>query len=257
MAKNQLQLNELERLVQSFRITLNHSNDSLTFPSRNLLNNEFVSELIEKLQDVYKVTEPYVIASQFMKRYSFMIVVPYLFSLSMWNKQLEIDLDKVTFQSMMENEHWLPRLQIQTLDVTMPSESSREEWRRAALEKLFKDHLDGIIKVLAPVGKISRQVLWENTAVYIFWIYEIMAKENKSEQIKNDFEYLLKADGSLFGDYSYNPIAKFYTEKSSEEEVRTRKTCCFYNRLPGVTDSCSTCPVTCRLPDEEGDGICG
>ncbi|MBM6618911.1 siderophore-iron reductase FhuF [Bacillus suaedaesalsae] len=257
MAKNQLQPHELERLVQSFRITLEQSNDPLSFPSKNLLSTEFVSELIEQLKGVYNVREHYVIASQFMKRYAFMVVVPYFYSLSMWNKQLDMDIEKVTFQSKMEDGAWLPRLQLQTIDVTMSDPNDRAEWLRTSLKKLFKQHLDQVIKVLAPTGKISRQVLWENTAIYIFWIYEIMFKENTSEQVKQDLEFLLNADGSMFGDYTYNPIAKFYSEKKSNEEVRTRKTCCFYDRLPGVKGRCSTCPVTCKIPDEEGDGICG
>ncbi|KAA0545303.1 siderophore-iron reductase FhuF [Bacillus sp. BGMRC 2118] len=257
MANNQLQPHELERLVHSFRMTIQPHEDPLSFPSKSLISHEFVAGLIQQLKEVYNVTETYVIASQFMKRYAYMVVVPFFFSLSMWNKQLNMDIDQVSFQSFKEDGVWLPKLQMQTMEVITPEPDGRGEWLNAAFEKLFKYHLDPVIRVLAPEGKVSRQVLWENTAIYIFWIYEIMVKETTSNQVNQDFDFLLKADGSMFGEYKYNPIAKFYTEKKSTEEVRVRKTCCFYDRLPGVKDRCSSCPVTCKIPEEEGDGMCG
>ncbi|WP_246946135.1 siderophore-iron reductase FhuF [Bacillus pinisoli] len=250
MRSKQLQSNEWEVLT-NYRLTTEDSEHAYCFSCTKLLNEAFVSEFIEKLKEMYGVNETFVAASQFIKRYAYMVTVPYLYSMSMFHKRIDIGLEGTIFQSYEENKVWLPKLQIQSQDALLPTHD-RASWRAAGFESLFKDHLAPVISMVAKQGKISKHILWENAAVYVFWIYESMMKEQpKNEIISDDFNALLAADCSVFGDYSKNPIHKYYTEKKYydhvDTEIRLRKTCCLYNRLPGSQGSCSTCPQACQL----------
>ncbi|MFZ3590048.1 siderophore-iron reductase FhuF [Bacillus sp. DJP31] len=262
MTKQTLQTDELEFLVQHYRLSVENVEDPLSFPCKNLRNADFVDDLLVRLNQIYKISEPYVIASQFMKRYSYMLTVPYLYAMSVWDKQIDFAPDKVSFQSFEQDGVWLPKLHLSSIEVTTPYGGSRTEWRECSLKKLFKEHLSPIIEILARQGRVSRQILWENTATYIFWIYESMVvKYPNNRVILDDFNAILNADGVLFGNYSFNPIRKFYTEKRvvpvMDTELRVRKTCCFYNRLPGVQVSCTTCPKTCTIGQKRGEVVNG
>jgi ferric iron reductase protein FhuF len=262
MTNLQLLSKEIDYLVQHYRITTEQQENPLSFPCAELLNKEFVADLINRLKGKYQVNDPFVITSQFMKRYAFMVTVPYFYTLSIWEKRLEISPEKVSFQSFEENGVWVPKLCLSSLETTTPEDVSRDLWRREAYEELFKDHLSPVIKVFADQGKVSHHILWENTATYIFWIYERMMEQFPENcQIQEDFHYLLEADANLFGDYTYNPISKFHIEKryvpQQDATIRVRQTCCFYNRLPGVADSCTSCPLTCKIVQKRGDEVYG
>jgi ferric iron reductase protein FhuF len=258
MKNKQLVSNEIDILVQKYRLTLSKNEHPLSFNSSELLNPFFVNNLLKHLKGMYQVTERFVSASQFIKRYSYLVAVPYLYGVSMFDKGIDIDIQRTSLQSFEDGGAWLPKLNLSTLDVTTPDGISRKEWRRAAFEGLFKDHLSPIINMLALQGKVSRQILWENTAIYIFWIYESMMEQDPSnQQILEDFTALLEAEGALFGDYTHNPLSKFYTEKRyvahKEKFMRVRKTCCFYDRLTGVQSSCTTCPKRCNVGQKRGN----
>jgi ferric iron reductase protein FhuF len=260
MKNKQLLSNEIDILVERYRLTLFKNEHPLSFPCSELLNQVFVNDLLNRLNRMYQSTENFVIASQFIKRYSFMVAVPFLYGLSMFDKEIDIDLQRTSLQSYDEGGAWLPKLNLTTFEVTTPDGKGRKEWRLDAFERLFKEHLSPIIKMLAQQGKVSRQILWENTAVYIFWIYESMMEQEPSNPlILEDFTALLEAEGALFGDYTYNPIGKFYMEKRyvahKEKKMRVRKTCCFYNRLSGVQSSCTTCPLACNVVQKKGEEI--
>ena len=103
-------------------------------------------------------------------------------------------------------------------------------------------------------AKISKMILWENVAVYIFWLYEKILSQAEDHEVKEraqeDFSFLIEtAIGKLFGRYHSNPIAGFHTEPVYQEEsdtyIRIRKTCCFSYLLKDKGSYCKTCPRTC------------
>jgi ferric iron reductase protein FhuF len=94
------------------------------------------------------------------------------------------------------------------------------------------------------VANIPLSILWENTAVRIFSLYEKrFGHEGNSktrERIEGDFAYVITgASGSLFGEKE-NPLTRFFV--ASEKPVRFRKTCCFYYRISADGSCCSICP---------------
>ncbi|MFD1737716.1 siderophore-iron reductase FhuF [Bacillus salitolerans] len=258
--KQQLQCDELQVLVENYRVTTQTFSNGLSFQCNELLNFDRLDAIFQLLAGKYGVSEKYVLASQFMKRYGYMVTVPFFYALSVWNKALPIKIEETGVQTDDLEGVWLPKLYLQSISISTPG-SNRNEWREQAVKDLFEKHLNKVIKMLAKPAKVSRQVLWENTAVYIFWIYEKMMEDYpENRDIVDDFQFLLHADGSLFGEgNTYNPIGKFYTEKryipQKNQSLRVRKTCCFYNRLPKVTDSCTTCPETCNVNWTGGDEI--
>ncbi|WP_456277758.1 siderophore-iron reductase FhuF [Bacillus sp. AK128] len=255
MVSKQLLSNELD-ILKNYRLTLDHPEEqTYSFTCNGLLDQDVIDDFFNRLKSMYQVSEPFVVASQFMKRYGYMITVPFLYSLSMFHKKLDISLQTSVFQSYETDGVWLPKLQIGTLEVHAV-EDQREGWRTAAFESLFRDHLAPVIDQISSQAKVSKHILWENAAVYIFWIYEsMMEQEPNNELLKEDFQALLDAEGSMFGNLSKNPISKFYTEKRyishMDKEIRVRKTCCMFNRLPNSEGACTTCPLTCNVMMKE------
>ena len=85
--------------------------------------------------------------------------------------------------------------------------------------------------------KQSKLILWDNIAIYLFWLYETVLPKNRRTQKyriepKEDFDYLIsEAPETLFGNEHTNPIKRYYHKKvyieDLQEEVRVRTTCCF------------------------------
>jgi ferric iron reductase protein FhuF len=107
---------------------------------------------------------------------------------------------------------------------------------------------------VAKEAKISRQTLWENVMLYVYWLYEtVLPKLGETEFADEDFQALLDAPASFFG-MNRNPAATFYSEKVYVEKhqatMRVRKTCCFYYQTNSSGARCSTCPLECRVPQQ-------
>ncbi|MDA6131078.1 ferric iron reductase, partial [Escherichia coli] len=94
-------------------------------------------------------------------------------------------------------------------------EEEREKWREDALRTLFNGHIFPVLNGIANEANVSKLILWENIAIYLFWLYEkILPLETHSERAAEDFEFNLeKASGNLFGCEKTNPLKKFDSTK--------------------------------------------
>lgn len=64
---------------------------------------------------------------------------------------------------------------------------------------------------------ISKTILWENVAIYIYWLYEkdLLSHENDEirKRTKEDFHYLInEAPGNIFRNCNRNPLKKYYND---------------------------------------------
>jgi ferric iron reductase protein FhuF len=192
-----------------------------------------------------------VTASIFVKRYAFLAVI-YLYGMTVWNKKLDTSFNNIRIQTEEADDLWLPKFYFYNMKIEAVKEN-RNAWREEALKDFFSENVYVLIDQLSKVTKQSKLILWENIAIYVFWLYESVLAKLDDEELRNrakeDFHYLIyEAPGSLFGNDHINPIKRYYHNKwykeHLQEEIRVRTTCCFSYLLEGAVNRCKTCPQT-------------
>ena len=241
---------EMEQLKQ-FRFTTEKKASELSISLNELLEETKLLCYLEKLRSYIGAPNLKVTASIFVKRYAFLAVI-YFYTITAWNKKLDISFHNIMLQTE-ESDLWLPKFYFQHIQIETAAEN-REALFEKWLTAFFSDHTNVLITQLSNVTKQSKLVLWENIAVYVFWLYESVLAQLDNDQLRTrareDFHYIVnEASGMLFGCCDENPIKRYYCDKScltnESEEVRVRKTCCFSYLLGNGCKTCKTCPRTC------------
>lgn len=210
-----------------------------------LLEHGACADYLDRLGKTLRSPTRKITASLFAKRYVFLHAVPVLYAMSAFNKGLEISLVNITIdQTAPEAGRWSPQLRISNWRVTEPATGRRDEWRHGIVGSLFAESIVPMWKVLSEVAHIPSAILWENTAVRLFSLYEKRLAQEDHVQIRErtekDFAYVIAgAVGSLFGEKE-NPLTRFYV--AAEKPMRFRQTCCFYYRVSADGSCCSICP---------------
>lgn len=235
-----LNLDKLRKL----RLTTEKMNSSLSVETTKLLDESYLMEYIVSLQHHIGATNIKVAASIFTKRYAFLSAI-FLYTMTMNNKRLNISFENVSLETKDSSTLWLPYFYIHHLEVQV-LEENREQWRANSIEYLFKENISPILNTLSKVTKVSKLVLWENIAVYIFWLYEtVILEEEISQNIVTraleDLQFIISPTASkLFGDYSENPLARYY--KTELGTIKRKRTTCCYSHLTKSQKYCTTCP---------------
>jgi ferric iron reductase protein FhuF len=191
-------------------------------------------------------------ASQFSKRYAYMTMASGLYAMTMFDKGLDYSVENCRLESVYRDENWLPEVRLADWRVTGPAaDGEREEWRAQTISRIFAGNIAKVWRSISKAAKLPRAILWENTAISVYWLYEKRMGEGADEcqqsRIREDYRYLLsEAPAHLFGEKE-NPLAKFHSPKcitpASELPVRIRKTCCLLYQTPDHDgDYCITCP---------------
>ena len=238
--------------LKPFRVTPDKINSTLSVQIEQLLDEHSMREYMKLLGKHLGAANDKVTASIFIKRYAF-LAVAYLYTMTLKNGKLSIAFENVSLETDEQDELWLPNFYFNNFHIET-SKDNREKWREACVNNLFNNHLYPLLDCLSRVTKVSKLILWENIAVYVFWLYEtILQKEGLTADVicrsKEDFQYLLfQAPGSLFGGYNENPLKRYYNERiyieAYEKEVRPRNTCC-YSYLTSSKKRCISCPQVC------------
>ncbi|WP_342417667.1 IucA/IucC family C-terminal-domain containing protein [Paenibacillus sp. FSL R10-2782] len=245
-------------------------------PAADLLEATPCAMYLDRLAGLHDFSSRKVTASVLAKRYGFLIVSPVLHAMSVYNKMLEVGIAECTIQSAFVKDTWLPRLHLNRLLVTECdigkkgedggdiSLEQRHAWRDHVIQHVFAEHLALVWRSVSAVASISRTVLWENTAIYVYALYENrIRQELKSEdrlRMEEDFKYLTcEAPAHLFGERQ-NPLARYFGSPRSEraavpvtesvsiaptaavKAVRVRKTCCYFYQMKEKGSYCPTCP---------------
>lgn len=247
-----LEPEELEVLTGVYRLSLNPLAESaFSIPFADLLNQEKCQHYLRGVGDIFETTSETATVSLFAKRYAYLVVASGLYAMSLFNKGLNVTLENGWIESSYQGETWLPKARLLNTEISMPQAGLRKEWRDQIIQQMFAGNLSRVWNALPKTFKISKAVLWENTAIYVYWLYEKKYAEGASseqrKQIEEDYHYLLHdAPADLFGE-SRNPLQQFNNPKTitseSDTPIRVRKTCCYYYLTSDEpNDYCSTCP---------------
>ena len=228
-----------------------------SFNMANLLQKAYVTDFMKNLAYSIGAPSERAAASIFIKRYAFIAVIA-LFAMTTGNKKLNLSLDNVELEEAERGKDWLPSISLRDVSIEEWDGENRDEWRKRVYTDLFANNIYPILEQFEKTFKVSKLILWENIAVYLFWLYESELKDSNNPNVLSDFRFLInEAEGHLFGGYNLNPIQKYYSEKN-QDEVRIRKTCCFTYQLG--SKRCKTCPCTHLVKDGvclDGESICG
>ncbi|SFE82248.1 IucA/IucC family C-terminal-domain containing protein [Alteribacillus iranensis] len=188
-----------------------------------------------------------VTASQFAKSYAKVVVLPALSKMTLEDKAYDMSIHNCQLTLGKNEAKWNPSLQLVNAQEDFHKKGPREIWREQAIATLFREHVNRIWYTLFDVTAVSRALLWENTAVRIFSLYEKKLMKHATPEVKarieEDFQYLIHdAKSEVFGTKT-NPLQLFYSTKQSEDSVRVRQTCCYYYQT-GTSKGkfCGACP---------------
>ncbi|WP_245850668.1 IucA/IucC family C-terminal-domain containing protein [Paenibacillus herberti] len=242
---------EMELLMREYRLTLETSQDrTFSIPSMDLLNRDKCLEYLTKTGEIFEAETLMANASLFGKRYSYLVVASSLYAMSVFDKGLDYCLENCHIESERQGHAWLPKARLANMEVTSPQPNARQQWRDGVINHIFEHNLSRVWDAISRFVPMSKAVLWENTAIYVFWLYENKFLEGLQEEqqarLREDLSYLVQAPAHLFGEKK-NPLATFYGPKvatvGSEKPIRIRKTCCYYYQASDEPeDYCSSCP---------------
>ncbi|WP_322906079.1 IucA/IucC family C-terminal-domain containing protein [Paenibacillus campi] len=247
-----LDKNELEQLQQHYRLAVDvseHRELSLAFAE--LLQPERALPFLQRVGAFWETDSMTATVSLFAKRYAYLTIAAGLYAMSRYNKGLDLTLENGSLESYLQGEAWLPKALLVNTNVSCPDDGKRAEWRDEVLKRMFAGNLARVWAALSQMTGISQAVLWENTAIYVYWLYENQfadgADQQQRLQVEADYRYLVQdAPAHLFAQRS-NPLQKFDSPKRitavSDTPIRVRKTCCFYYLAADEPDDyCPTCP---------------
>lgn len=195
-------------------------------------------------------------ASLLGKRLSFLMTGACLYAMSAYDKGLALTLDNTLVDARHDGRVWISSLPLRDLRATTPASGQRDAWRLEVTTALFAGLLQPLWEVFHRVSGVPRRILWENTAVRVYSLYERRLATHESPEVREraqaDLHWLLaEASNEVFG-LAYNPLAHFDRPPTplpgTDRSVRVRRTCCFYYQASDPVEYCSTCPLNCPRP---------
>lgn len=244
MLQEQLVFNKEEKeKLEQLRLTIG-STDGDTV--QQFLNEEHLKALLERLVSEGYFPSVIVAGSQFMKRYGFMTIAPILYAFTMWDKPILASTEELRVKIDTEAEPWMMKLAVGEGLREKPLD--RADVRAELADKLINENLAPFVETMVKATKLSAAILWENAAIYLFWIYEtLIPSEGNEDQVsraQEDFHYLLREFNCTSFTCGANPFMPYYSEKVEKEEgaIRFRRTCCLYDQVSEGGACCKTCP---------------
>jgi ferric iron reductase protein FhuF len=219
--------------------------------ARELLQEDVCEQLLDALGPVIASPTRAITASLLGKRLSFLATGACLYAMSVYDKGLLLSLDNTVIEYGHDDGVWTSSMPLFHAQPMTYGLNEREAWREMLVQALFAGLLKPLWQTFNRVSGVSRRILWENTAVRVYSLYEKrMAKieaPSVRERCEADFNWLLKqAEPALFG-LDYNPLSHFRRPPTLVEEgqrsIRFRRTCCFYYLATEPAEYCSTCPL--------------
>lgn len=223
---------------------------SRSLSARALVAEDACEQLLARLGPVIGSPTPAITASLLAKRFAFLATGACLYAMSACDKGLLLSLDESVVEYGHDDGLWTSAMPLPDRAPQRYAPGAREVWRATIVTALFAEVLAPLWQTFNRVSGISRRILWENTAVRVYSLYEKRLSKVDDPQIRRrcqaDFEWLLQeAEPALFG-LDYNPLRHFRrppTLLADGRHLRFRRTCCFYYAASDPVEYCSACPL--------------
>lgn len=219
--------------------------------SISLLDDDQCRAVLERIMPELGAVNLKITASLVIKRIAFLTLAPALFAMSRYDVGLNMSIENCIFEYSLKNRLWQSKMPLKTFELNMyQREEDRNAWREEILKNVFAHHLSLLVEQFYRITRVSKRILWENVAIRVFSIYERRVLSDIPEgvrtQAQQDFSWLIDKDTHSIFATERNPIAEFYTAKipspTATENIRVRRTCCFYFKATEPSEHCSICP---------------
>ncbi|WP_409295220.1 IucA/IucC family C-terminal-domain containing protein [Peribacillus sp. SCS-26] len=244
MYSSEVSHEELESL-KAYRGTTDRFSSDLSFSSGELLDLEARKRIIAAAAARMGAPNKMAASSILMKRLGFIPVLG-LYAFYKWGKVLDLSIENVMVETDDRESGWLPRFRLKTWRFVEWKGKGRAEMRQKNAERIFTGFLSPIMASLSQETSLSKHIMWENIAVYIFWLYESLLNSESDPALagtlREDMEFICReAEGRIFGPCRSNPLTRYFHEKTGG--IRYRSTCCLAYMLGGTGGKrCKTCP---------------
>ncbi|MDU8497964.1 IucA/IucC family C-terminal-domain containing protein [Pseudomonas syringae] len=242
---------EWELLSGALRLKHADDRDTRSLPARALLDDNVCEQLLAALGPIIGSPTQAITASLLAKRFSFLSTGACLYAMSVYDKGLILSLDNSVIEYAHDDGLWTSSMPLVNVTSVPYEPGTREAWREVIVATLFRDLLQPLWETFNRVTGISRRILWENTAVRVYSLYDKRMEKVEDPAIRQrcdaDFDWLLNhAEPALFG-LNYNPLKHFRRPpvllEAEGKSIRFRRTCCFYYDASNPVEYCSTCPL--------------
>lgn len=237
-------------LHKNFRLRALAEADARSVPAEDVLDAKHCDEFLRYVMPLTGAPNVAIAASLFAKRLAFLATGNVLYAMSVFDRGLPLSLSGSRLEYAHDNGLWTSSLPAD-IGVTGYLPGERNAWREEVVSALFSGFLFPLWQSLAGVSGLPVQILWENTAVRVYSLYQGRMNwldEAQEQRRDADFNWLIgQASPSLFG-VSWNPLQRFrrpLQQNAAGKPVRFRRTCCFYYKATNPAEYCLNCPL-CR-----------
>lgn len=243
-------LTDEERLYlhNAFRLRSLSEADVRSVAGSDLRDAQACRAFLERVMPLTGAPDLAIAASLFAKRVAFLASGNVLYAMSVFDKGLPLSLNTTRLEYAHDNGLWTSSLPVDVI-TTSYAPGSRDAWREGIVSALFKAFFAPLWQSLSQVSGLPEQILWENTAVRVYSLYQgRMEGLNAEQEMRQqaDFDWLLEeADPALFG-LPWNPLKRFRRPLQKDAKgkmVRFRRTCCFYYKAVQPVEYCHNCPL--------------
>ena len=231
-----------------FRLRSLAQADWRSVPGEALRDAQTCREVLVRVMPLIGAPDQAIAASLFAKRVAFLASGSVLYAMSVFDKGLPLSLTACRLEYAHDNGLWTSSLPAD-ITATGYAPGARDAWRETIVSTLFRTFFAPLWQSLSQVSGLPEHILWENTAVRVYSLYQgrmegLSADQEKRQQA--DFAWLLEeADPSLFG-LPWNPLRRFRRPLQKDvagNRVRFRRTCCFYYKTVQPVEYCHNCPL--------------
>lgn len=245
-----LTVDERSYLQRTFRLRSLAQTDARSVPAQAMLDANTCRAVLQRVMPLIGAPDLAIAASLLAKRLAFLATGNVLYAMSVFDKGLPLSLYASRLEYAHDNGLWNSSLPVD-VTVTHYLPDQRDAWRETVVGALFRDYLAPLWQSLARVSGLPEAILWENTAVRVYSLYQGRMEGLNAQQAQRqqaDFAWLLDAAApQLFG-AAWNPLKRFRRPAQKDaagKMVRFRRTCCFYYKASTPVAYCHNCPL-CR-----------
>jgi ferric iron reductase protein FhuF len=202
---------------------------------RDLLDIEVAENLLWRFASVHPGGDRRALVSMWTQWYFGALIIPTTAAIVLLDRDLPVELERVSIAFHEDGR----------AAAIVVSDDGRPRGADAPtrFSRLFKGHVDPLIRHFARQFAVSPRLLWTNAATVFEWtLQQAAAYDDASVEALAEGHTLLEARTDMSG--KSNPMCgAVQLRREDGQTFRRRKVCCLRYLLPGVDDCGSLCPL--------------